>query len=48
MEAVVGTWELCGEKIQMLADSETATLVAMDSRGEPVNPIKVISRGFKR
>jgi hypothetical protein len=48
MEAVVGTWELCGEKIQMLADAETATLVAMNSRGEPVNPIQVISRGFKR
>jgi hypothetical protein len=48
MEAVVGTWELCGEKIQMLVDAETATLVAVNSRGEPVNPIQVISRGFKR
>jgi hypothetical protein len=48
MEAVVGTWELCGEQIKMLEDPETATLVAVNSRGEPVNPIQVISRGFKR
>lgn len=48
MEAVVGTWELCGERIQMLEDSDSGSLVAVNSRGEPVNPIQVISRGFKR
>jgi hypothetical protein len=48
MEAVVGTWELCGERIQMLEDPDSGSLVAVNSRGEPVNPIQVISRGFKR
>lgn len=48
LEAVVGTWVLGGEKIQMLEEPETGSLVAVNSRGEAVNPIQVISRGFKR
>ena len=47
MEAVVGVWELGGERIQMLEEPGTETLVAVNSRGEAVNPIIVISRGFK-
>ena len=48
LEAVVGTWVLGGELIRMLEEPETESLVAVNSRGEPVNPIQVISRGFKR
>jgi len=48
LEAVVGTWELGGEKIQMLEEPGTGALLAKNSRGEVVNPMTVISRGSKR
>jgi hypothetical protein len=48
MDALVGTWELGGETIQMMEEPGTGTLVALNSRGEAVNPVRVISQGSKR
>jgi hypothetical protein len=48
MEALVGTWELGGSTIQMVEEPESGVLLALNARGEPVNPLTVISRGSKR
>ena len=48
MEALVGTWELGGEVIQMQEEPGTGVLLAVNSRGEAINPMRVITRGFKR
>ena len=45
--ALVGIWELDGEMIRFLVESETGVLVAMTTRGWRVNPIRVISKGTK-
>jgi len=48
MDALVGTWELGGETIQMREEPGTGVLLAVNSRGEAINPMRVITRGFKR
>ena len=48
LEALVGTWELGGEMIQMLEEPDTGILLALNSRGDWVNPMTVITRGSKR
>jgi len=48
LEALTGTWEMEGEVIQMLEEPGTGALTALNSRGEWVNPIPVITRGWKR
>ena len=48
LEALIGTWEVDGEVIQMLEEPGTGALTARNSRGEWVNPIPVITRGLKK
>ena len=48
LEALVGIWELDGEMIRMIEEPGTGALAALNSRGEWVNPMPVISRGVKR
>lgn len=48
LEALVGDWELAGESIKMREEPGTGVLVAVNSRGESVNPITVITRGSRR
>ncbi|MGW8267284.1 MAG: hypothetical protein ACWGSQ_13035 [Longimicrobiales bacterium] len=48
LEALVGDWELGGEAIRMREEPGTGVLVALNSRGESVNPITVITRGSRR
>lgn len=48
LEALLGIWELDGEMIRMMEEPGTGALAALNSRGEWVNPMPVISRGAKR
>ena len=48
LEALVGTWDLGGSTVQMVEEPGTGVLLALDSRGELINPLKVISQGSKR
>ncbi len=48
IQAVQGIWKMNGELLRLQAESETGVLVALDSRGEQVNPLRVISRGTKQ
>jgi hypothetical protein len=48
LEALVGTWELSGEMVQMMEEPNTGVLMALSCRGDWINPMTVISRGSKR
>ena len=45
--AICGTWLLDGNAIELFQEEGSGVLRAMDERGNPVNPITVISRGKK-
>ena len=45
--AMVGVWELDGERVLMLAEPDTGVLVARNNQGRKVNPLRVITRGRK-
>jgi hypothetical protein len=47
IKAIMGTWEFGGERVRLLEEPETGVLVAMTGGGIPINPMQVISRGFK-
>lgn len=42
-----GSWKLNGEMVQMGQEPGTGVLIALDSRGNRVNPLRVISHGSK-
>jgi hypothetical protein len=46
-DAVVGDWHLNGERVRMMAEPDTGVLVALKDGGQPMNPLKVITRGRK-
>jgi len=45
--AIQGVWEMNGEVFRLQAEPESGVLMALDSKGEAVNPLRVISRGTK-
>ena len=45
--ALRGVWKLDGEVVQMVEEPGTGVLVALDSRGKRVNPMRVITHGIK-
>lgn len=47
LDALVGTWNLGGDSIEMVEEPGQGVLVAMAPSGERVHPITVISRGSK-
>lgn len=47
LEALVGTWEVSGETVHLQGERDSGILVALNDRGERVNPVRVISRGVK-
>jgi len=47
MKALVGTWEFGGQTVHLQGEENSGILVALDDRGERVNPVRVISRGVK-
>jgi hypothetical protein len=44
---MLGMWELDGEVINLVQEADTGVLVALTTRGNRVNPMRVISQGSK-
>lgn len=47
IEALVGIWELEGRSIRLIEERHSGVLLALNDRGERVNPLRVITRGRK-
>lgn len=47
LQALVGTWEFSGETVRLQGEQDSGILVALNDRGERLNPVRVISRGVK-
>jgi len=47
IRALLGIWELDGEMVRLLEDPGTGALVALTSRAEWVNPMRVVSHGTR-
>ncbi|MFO8173560.1 MAG: hypothetical protein R6T96_04700 [Longimicrobiales bacterium] len=47
LQAIVGTWEVSGETVRLQGEGDSGVLIAVNARGERVNPLRVISGGVK-
>jgi hypothetical protein len=47
IKSLLGIWQIDGEMIRLLEEPGTGVLVAINLRGERVNPLRVISHGTK-
>jgi hypothetical protein len=47
LEALTGRWRLGRETVRLQEDGDSGVLVALNDRGERLNPLQVISRGIK-
>jgi len=47
LEALEGTWRVGGETVRLRGEQDSGVLVALNTRGEPMNPMRVISGGVK-
>ena len=47
IKSLLGIWQIDGEMIRLLEEPGTGVLVAINLRGERVNPLRVISQGTK-
>lgn len=47
IKALVGMWELEGRSVRLIEERNSGVLLALNHRGERVNPLRVITRGRK-
>jgi hypothetical protein len=47
LQAIVGTWKLRDQTVRLTEEEGSGILLAFNERGEPINPMQVISRGTK-
>ena len=47
IRAICGTWTLRGKVIRLYQEPDTGVLLAADTFGKAMNPLKVISQGKK-
>lgn len=47
LQALVGRWKISGETVRLEGERDSGVLIAVNARGERVNPVHVISRGVK-
>ncbi len=47
LQALIGVWEIGGETVRLQGEQDSGILIALNNRGERVNPVRVISRGIK-
>lgn len=47
IKALVGMWELEGRSVRLMEERHSGVLLALNDRGERVNPLRVITRGRK-